>query len=219
MVIDSGNPRYAASKHSSFLGGLTTGQHVKNRFKVPVDAYRPITRTQVDEELFGAEGSMYNTLNCTSKTTGQYVDEDDNNGIIRPDELLYNDQEDKFFARMRGASREQAHTTDPETATVATSAVYGQIEDAGSSVPTAFYTQKISDYSKRLEKEQKIREVLENKVKKLQREVKDKSALHNSKLLDMALSSDKLQKLAIIDQRNCMPTGQNYGTHPQFEYL
>ena len=24
-VIDSGNPRYAASKHSSFLGGLTTG--------------------------------------------------------------------------------------------------------------------------------------------------------------------------------------------------
>lgn len=25
MVIDSGNPRYAASKHSSFLGGLTTG--------------------------------------------------------------------------------------------------------------------------------------------------------------------------------------------------
>ena len=45
MVIDSGNPRYAASKHSSFLGGLTTGQHVKNRFKVPVDAYRPITRT------------------------------------------------------------------------------------------------------------------------------------------------------------------------------
>ena len=24
-VIDVGNPRYAASKHSSFLGGLTTG--------------------------------------------------------------------------------------------------------------------------------------------------------------------------------------------------
>lgn len=24
-VVDSGNPRYAASKHSSFMGGLTTG--------------------------------------------------------------------------------------------------------------------------------------------------------------------------------------------------
>ena len=35
MVIDSGNPRYAASKHSSFFGGITTGQHVRNRFKIP----------------------------------------------------------------------------------------------------------------------------------------------------------------------------------------
>ena len=56
MVIDSGNPRYAASKHSSFLGCLTTGQHVKNKFKVPVDAYKEIKRSRVDEELFGEEG-------------------------------------------------------------------------------------------------------------------------------------------------------------------
>ena len=64
MVIDSGNPRYAASKHSSFFGGLTTGQHVRNRFKVPVDAYKKMTRNQVDEQLFGPDGKMYNTLNC-----------------------------------------------------------------------------------------------------------------------------------------------------------
>ena len=56
MVIDSGNPRYAASKHSSFLGGLTTGQHVRNRFKVPVDVHKPIVNAQLDEELFGKEG-------------------------------------------------------------------------------------------------------------------------------------------------------------------
>lgn len=56
MVIDSGNPRYAASKHSSFLGGLTTGQHVRNRFKVPVDVHKPITNAKIDEELFGNEG-------------------------------------------------------------------------------------------------------------------------------------------------------------------
>ena len=62
MVIDSGNPRYAASKHSSFLGGLTTGQHVRNRFKIPVDAYKPIKRSKVDEELFGQDGVLYNTL-------------------------------------------------------------------------------------------------------------------------------------------------------------
>ena len=95
MVIDSGNPRYAASKHSSFLGGLTTGQHVRNRFKVPVDAYKPITRTKVDDELFGAEGTMYNTLNCTSNTI-RNMTEDDDDGILRQDELLYNDQEEKF---------------------------------------------------------------------------------------------------------------------------
>ena len=62
MVIDSGNPRYAASKHSSFFGGVTTGQHVKNRFKVPVDAYKPMKRAKLDEDIFGAEGTMYNTM-------------------------------------------------------------------------------------------------------------------------------------------------------------
>ena len=66
MVIDSGNPRYAASKHSSFLGGLTTGQHVRNRFKVPVDVHKPITRTPLDEELFGEEGRKYNTIHQES---------------------------------------------------------------------------------------------------------------------------------------------------------
>lgn len=66
MVIDSGNPRYAASKHSSFLGGLTTGQHVRNRFKIPVDVQKPIKRSKLDEELFGQEGVLYNTLHLGS---------------------------------------------------------------------------------------------------------------------------------------------------------
>jgi len=149
MVIDSGNPRYAASKHSSFLGGLTTGQHVRNRFKIPVDAYKPITRTAVDDELFGAEGTMYNTLNCTTKDFANMTEEDDD-GILRHDEMLYNDQEDKFYSKTRIGSREPMRDADLDTTSVATSAVYPMIEDAGSSVPTAFYTQKISDYSKRL---------------------------------------------------------------------
>ena len=53
MVVDSGNPRYAASKHSSFFGGVTTGQHVRNRFKVPVDVQKPVTHAKLDEEIFG----------------------------------------------------------------------------------------------------------------------------------------------------------------------
>lgn len=34
-IIDVGNPRYAASKASTMLGGLTTGQHVLHERKVP----------------------------------------------------------------------------------------------------------------------------------------------------------------------------------------
>lgn len=153
MVIDSGNPRYAASKHSSFLGGLTTGQHVRNRFKVPVDVAKPITAAKVDEELFGAEGTMYNTLHHGSAHMANMADADEDNGILRPDELLYNDREGEFFAKMRGASREPARESDPETTTVATSAIYPMIEEAGTSLPTAFYSKKVSDYSKRLQKE------------------------------------------------------------------
>jgi hypothetical protein len=81
---------------------------------------------------------MYNTLNCTSNTLRNMTEEDD--GILRQDEMLYNDQDDRFFDKMRGASKEPARETDPETTTVATSAVYAQIEEVASSVPTAFYT-------------------------------------------------------------------------------
>jgi len=34
-IIDVGNPRYAAPKASTMLGGLTTGQHVLHERKVP----------------------------------------------------------------------------------------------------------------------------------------------------------------------------------------
>ena len=64
-----------------------------------------------------------------------------------------------------------------EATTVATSAVYPYLDDAGSSIPTAFYSQKIHDYSKRLKKEQEMREHLESKIKKLRREVGDKFSL------------------------------------------
>ena len=212
MVIDSGNPRYAASKHSSFLGGLTTGQHVRNRFKVPVDVHKPITRTPLDEELFGDEGKRYNTIHQESPDAPLAEDpaEDDR---LRPDEMLYDEREGEFFARMK------AHGSDPllaevspEAMTVATSAVDGLSKC--SAVPTAFYARKISDYTKRLMREQEIREHLENKIKRLRRQVNA-----NSKLIDMQLNSDKADKMALIDQRNCMQSGQNYTTHPQFEIL
>jgi hypothetical protein len=35
----------------------------------------------------------------------------------------------------------------------------------------------------------------------------------------MQLKTDKLIKMAHVDQRNCMQSGKNYTTHPQFEYL
>ena len=55
---------------------------------------------------------------------GKYAEQEEDDGIIRPDELLYDDKEDKFFEKMTGAKREQAQSADPETTTVATSAVY-----------------------------------------------------------------------------------------------
>lgn len=208
MVIDSGNPRYAASKHSSFFGGLTTGQHVKNRFKVPVDVHKPITHAAVDEELFGAEGKQYNTLHQESPEPGlaERLAEEEKN-ILRPDEMLYDDGD--VFARIKGGSDGDVN---PEAMTVATSAV----DDLSkcSAIPTAFYARKISDYTKRLMHEQEMREHLEGKIRRLRRQVN-----HNSKLIGMQLSSDKADKMALIDQRNCMQSGQNYTTHPQFEYL
>lgn len=212
MVIDSGNPRYAASKHSSFFGGLTTGQHVRNRFKVPVDVHKKITHAVLDEELFGKEGQQYNTLHQESPGP-QLAEAEEEQTILRPDEMLYDDREADFFAKMKAhGSDPQLYDADAEAATVATSAVDNLSKC--SAIPTAFYARKISDYTKRLMKEQEMREHLENKIRRLRRQVN-----HNSKLIGMQLNSDKAGKMARVDQRNCMQSGQNYTTHPQFEAL
>ena len=71
MVMDSGNPRYAASKHSSFFGGLTTGQHIRNKYKIPVDVEKKMRRSKVDEELLGPEGELYNSLHRGPKNLQQ----------------------------------------------------------------------------------------------------------------------------------------------------
>ena len=70
------------------------------------------------------------------------------------------------------------HSTRAEHHRGATSAV----DDLSkcSAIPTAFYARKISDYTKKLMKEQEMREHLENKIRRLRRQVND-----NSKLIDM----------------------------------
>lgn len=105
-------------------------------------------------------------------------------GVLRQDELYYDDREGEFFARMKGGSMDAMHDKNLDATTVATSVVYPAIDDAGSSVPTAFYAAKISDYSKRLRKEQAMREHLESKIKRLRREVGDKDGLGHSVLMD-----------------------------------
>jgi hypothetical protein len=47
-IVDVGNPRYAASKHSSFMGGLTTGQHVLHERKVPAHYAKEIQPAPLD---------------------------------------------------------------------------------------------------------------------------------------------------------------------------
>ena len=59
----------------------------------------------MDEELFGPEGTLYNTLNTPNNNFANMADDEDN-GIIRPDELLYNDREGEFFSKMQGSLRE-----------------------------------------------------------------------------------------------------------------
>ena len=135
--------------------------------------------------------------------------------------MYYDDREGEFFARLKkGGSMDAAvYDANLEASTVATSAVYPYLEDAGSAVPTVFYAQKINDYSKRLKKEQELRQHLESKIKKLRREVGDKYSLDKSKEIDEQLNTDKFIKMAKTDMRNCMQTGKNYTTHPQFEYM
>lgn len=63
-VVDSGNPRYAASKHSTFLGGLTTGQHVLHDRKVPVHYTKEIRPAPLDPDYFGKNSiTKFNTIN------------------------------------------------------------------------------------------------------------------------------------------------------------
>jgi hypothetical protein len=47
-IVDVGNPRYAASKASSFMGGLTTGQHVLHERKVPAHYAKEIQPAPLD---------------------------------------------------------------------------------------------------------------------------------------------------------------------------
>lgn len=140
MVIDSGNPRYAASKHSSFFGGVTTGQHVRNRFKVPVDVHKPITHAKLDEEIFGNDGKMFNTMhNLSSPKDAMNPEAAYDDGYLRNDEIYYDDREGEFFAKMKGGSMDFARDNNLDATTVATSAVYPQIEEGASAVPTTFY--------------------------------------------------------------------------------
>lgn len=65
--------------------------------------------------------------------------------------MIYQDREELFMARMnKGISMDTGLDQNYEATTVATSAVYPNIDDAGSQVPTLFYAQKISDYSRKL---------------------------------------------------------------------
>ena len=47
-IVDVGNPRYAASKASTMLGGLTTGQHVLHERKVPAHYAKEIQPAPLD---------------------------------------------------------------------------------------------------------------------------------------------------------------------------
>lgn len=106
--------------------------------------------------------------------------------MLRPDEMYYDEREEEFFQKMRNGSKEGGgRDVDLEATTVATSAVYPMVDEAGSQIPTVFYSKKISDYSKKLKREQQIRELLEHKVKRLRKEVNNKYAMHTSKLSDM----------------------------------
>ena len=167
----------------------------------------------MDEELFGDVGKQYNTIHQDSAEAqlAEAQAEQEKN-ILREDEMFYDDREGEFFAKMKAYGSETAGEVSAEAMTVATSAVDNLSKC--SAIPTAFYARKISDYTKKLMREQEIREHLENKIKRLRRQVN-----HNSKLIGMQLSSDKVDKMARVDQRNCMQSGQNYTTHPQFEYL
>ena len=48
----------------------------------------------------------------------------DNGSKLGPDEILYNDREGEFFARMKGVSKSLDKDLDLDTTTVATSAIY-----------------------------------------------------------------------------------------------
>lgn len=92
--------------------------------------------------------------------------------------MIWDDHDSDILARMKAYGSDPHRDLSPEAMTVATSAVDNLSKC--SAIPTAFYARKISDYTKRLEKEQELREHLETKISRLRRQVN-----HNANLIDM----------------------------------
>lgn len=101
-----------------------------------------------------------------------------------------------------------------EALTVATSVVEGISNN--SQVPTALYSAKINEYHLKLQREQEIRDQLENKIKMLKKKVNKGSMLIE---MQKQRGGDNVERLRTVDQRNCMQSGANYTTHPQYEAL
>ena len=123
------------------------------------------------------------------------------------DELtIYADDEQKFFAQMRSMNNDDAMT-------VATSAV--DAISVYSGVPTSYFSKKCMEFNDKLNAEKTKRAALEQQINNIKDDL-----ITSNKLVNMNLQNpDHSEKLKLMDQRNCMQTGQNYTTHPQTEHL
>lgn len=103
-IVDVGNPRYAASKASSFMGGLTTGQHVLHERKVPAHYAKEIQPAPLDQDYFGNNNiTKFNTIsNQDSEGVLAKVQQHrTSQELTHPDEIYYDDNEYDVFNRLR----------------------------------------------------------------------------------------------------------------------
>ena len=128
-IADCGNPRYAASKASSFMGGLINGRHTKATTFYEADedpsksaggtfpnSPRKLGETKSVKSLI--DGALPVTQSQELLEKGE--DEMENPDDRQIDEVTYlGDAESVFFSQVKGLSKE----VDADALTVATSAV------------------------------------------------------------------------------------------------
>jgi hypothetical protein len=147
---DQANPRYAASKASSHIGGLITGLHTTNGHPAHLpDEYDELDMSpEAVEERKREEKEYLDDIENRLLENGDQQDDD----INIDDEMTFvGDSESAFFAQLKNNN----YTDDGDAMTVASSAIDRSVF---SGAPTSVYSRKVQEVAEKLIKEKQARQ-------------------------------------------------------------